>query len=64
LINEKQELEPSGVVIKKGNELCGSVSFNIKEPANNNAGYSRIIMTESRMRILEMGGFLKTPITI
>jgi hypothetical protein len=42
---------------------CALVSFNIREPANNNTGHSHIIMTESGMRFLEMGGFLKTPIT-
>jgi len=39
-------------------------SFNIlKELANNNTGHSHIIMTGSGMRFLEMGRFLKSPIT-
>jgi hypothetical protein len=62
LINEKRELGPLGI-IKKGNELCALVSFNIKEQANNNAGHSHTIMTESGMRFLEMGRLLRTPIT-
>jgi hypothetical protein len=40
------------------------VSFNIREPTNNNAGHSHIIMTESGMRFREMEGFLKTPMTL
>ena len=40
------------------------VSFNIREPTNNNAGHSHIIMTESGMRFKEMEGFLKTPMTL
>jgi hypothetical protein len=48
----------------KGHSLSALASFNIKEPANNNAGHSHIIMTESGMRFLEMEGFLKTPITL
>src|SRR5271154_2977032 len=42
---------------------CALVSFNIREPANNNAGHSHTIRPESKMRFLGMGGFLKTPMT-
>jgi len=43
---------------------CALVSFNIREPANNNAGHSHTIRPESKMRFLGMGGFLKTPMTM
>jgi len=45
----------------RGYSFNALASFNIKEPANNNAEHSHIIMTESGMRLLEMGGFFENP---